>query len=114
MTRIGQLDPVTRPQQRTRGHHAIHHRAELCISEQQRVPAPMAGRTARLAGAHIAHERVDAHVTTQRRPSLMTAQGGEQAALGDPALTGVDRSIARGHGSLRRRWELGASPRPRS
>ena len=63
----------------------------------------MAGRPGRLAGTQLTHERIDANVIAEGRPSPMTTQGGEQAPLREQSLAGVDRVVAHGLEGISRR-----------
>lgn len=56
----------------------------------------MTRRPSRLTGTQLTDERIDANVIAEGRPSPMTAQGGEQAALREQSLAGVDRVVAHG------------------
>ncbi len=90
--------------------HLVDHLSELRIAERDRLLASVARGPCGLAGPQLSDQRVDPDVRPQRRPPLVAAQGGEQAALRQPSLAGVDRSVAHG-----RRWTqpaLGAGRPP--
>ena len=55
-TRIGQLDPMARPQQGTPGDHAIHHRSQLSVGEGQWLPAAVATGASWLVGVRLSHQ----------------------------------------------------------